>query len=192
MPAAFVRTRSIAHQDRHAAQNFMELLRSGAIESASLVVERSQGRSETVPISASLIEAIAEYVSLIPKSKQIGIFTDDPEVTPEQAAELLGMSRPTVVQRIRQGDIKARMVGAHHRILMSEVLAFLSREDEQKAVIADRLVREDSVRFAVASTVMEGGTVSPETEALLESWSQGEIDDDELIVQTLQGFLPGA
>lgn len=191
MPAAFVRTHPIASEDRQSAQSILNLLRGGSIESASLVVMRDHGKSETVTIAKSLIEAITDYVTLVQNSRQIGIFSDDPEVSPEQAAELLGMSRPTVIQRIRQGELNARMVGAHHRILMSDVLAFLRKEEERK-LAEDRADRQSSSRFAIASTVMEGGVVHPETEALLENWAEGEISDDELIARTLQRFTPRA
>jgi excisionase family DNA binding protein len=111
------------------------------------------------------------------------------KVTPEQASDLLGISRPTVVQRIKRGELKAHMVGAHHRILMSSLIAFRRREIERAA--ADFEVRSDAVRFAVANNAIEGGQVLPETEAKLDEWARGEIDDDELIEQTLRRFGPG-
>jgi hypothetical protein len=48
-----------------------------------------------------------------------------------------------------------------------------------------------AVRFAVANNVIEGGYVLPETEAALDEWVHGEIDDDELMEQTLKRFGPG-
>jgi hypothetical protein len=65
------------------------------------------------------------------------------------------------------------------------------QEAERNSAFADIAARKGSVRFAIANTVIEGGTVLPETEALLESWAQGEIDDDELMEQTLQRFELG-
>lgn len=41
--------------------------------------------------------------------------------------------------------------------------------------------REDSVRFAIASTVMEGQMVSDDMEALLSEWAAGNLTDDELM-----------
>jgi hypothetical protein len=46
--------------------------------------------------------------------------------------------------------------------------------------------RADSVRFAIASTVMEGLTVSLETEQLLAEWSEGTLTDDELMAAVLK------
>lgn len=47
--------------------------------------------------------------------------------------------------------------------------------------------RADSARFAIASTVMEGLTVSEETERLLAEWSEGKLTDEELMAAALKG-----
>lgn len=190
MPAAEIKTHNVAPDDRRSANGVAELLRSGSIESVSLVVRRPEGRAESVTLNGSLVETIRDLIGLVQTSDQVGMFSDDPELTPEQASDLLGMSRPTVVQRIKSGELPARMVGAHHRIRMSEALAFKRHEEERTSL--EISARRESARFAVANTVMEGGTVLLETEALLEHWSQGEIDDEELIEQTVQRFAPGA
>jgi hypothetical protein len=56
------------------------------------------------------------------------------------------------------------------------------------AAEAVRLVRTrpDSARFAIASTVMEGLTVSLETEQLLAEWSECSLTDDELMAAVLK------
>ncbi len=59
------------------------------------------------------------------------------------------------------------------------------RKEDELAAVADLAAREDSTRFAVANTVLEGGVVLPETTALLERSSRGEINDDELAAQAL-------
>jgi predicted nucleotidyltransferase len=62
---------------------------------------------------------------------------------------------------------------------------------ERDAGRADIRSRADSVRFAVANTMIEGGTVLPETEALLERWAKNEIGYKTLIDLILQRFGPG-
>ncbi|UZE51557.1 antitoxin VbhA family protein [Rhodopseudomonas sp. P2A-2r] len=51
--------------------------------------------------------------------------------------------------------------------------------------------RSDAVRFAVTNTAIEGGQVLPETESALDEWAHGEIDDAELMEQTLRKFGKG-
>jgi hypothetical protein len=65
------------------------------------------------------------------------------------------------------------MVGAHHRILMSDLIAFRNRELEKAA--ADFEARSEAARFAVANTVIEGGHVLPETEELMNERPQDRL-----------------
>jgi len=193
MPAAAVKTHIVAPEERLSAKDVAEFLtRATSLGSVKLVIQSPLGRDQFVSLSEGLVVTIRELIGLIEISDQVGMFADDPDVTPEQASDLLGVSRPTVVQRIKNGDLKARMVGAHHRIRMSDLVAFQQQETERTSALAQVEARRDSVRFAVANTVMEGGEVLPETETLLDNWTQGNIDDDELIEQTLQRFGPGA
>ncbi len=50
---------------------------------------------------------------------------------------------------------------------------------------AELTKRRDAVRFAIANTTIEGLSVSPEAQALLERWARGEIGDEELLSQKL-------
>ena len=50
------------------------------------------------------------------------------EITPAEAAELLGMSRPQVRKLIDDGKLVFRKVGSHHRVKLASVDAFLEAE----------------------------------------------------------------
>jgi predicted nucleotidyltransferase len=50
--------------------------------------------------------------------------------------------------------------------------------------------RSEAVRFAVANTAVAGGCVVPETEAILDGWARGDIDDEEMMERTLRTFGP--
>lgn len=192
MTATSLKTHAVGPEERSAAKGVFDLL-SGLVGQADgalkLVIEPSSGRNAAVVVTGTLAEAIKDLAGLMERGQQVSLFADDPEVTPEQASDLLGISRPTIVQRIRRGDLKAHMVGAHHRILMSSLIAFRRREMEKAA--AERAARSSAARFAVANNAIEGGQILPETEAMLEDWADGKIDDDELMEQTLRKFGPG-
>jgi excisionase family DNA binding protein len=193
MAATAIKSHEITPEERLSAKDFSDAIASARSSgTVKIVVEQLSGALVAVPISESFVEAIRELSALIRGGKQVGMFADDPEVSPEQASDLLGISRPSVVQRIKRGDINARMVGAHHRIRMSDLLTFQQREAERRSSPAEIEARAASARFAIANTAMEGGTILPETEALCDQWIRGEIDDDELMEQTLQRFGPGA
>lgn len=193
MVATALKTHVVAPEERSSAKGLLDLLAEaggGGIGQVKLVFEPTLGRKSAVVVPDGLVDVIRDLAGLIEGSRQVSLFADDPEVTPEQASDLLGISRPTVVQRIKQGDLNARMVGAHHRIRMSDLIAF--RQQETKKADAEFEARSKAARFAVANTVIEGGHVLPETEELMNEWARGEIDDDELIEQGLKRFGPGA
>lgn len=45
-------------------------------------------------------------------------------ITTEQAAAVLGVSRPTVIRLVDAGKLPARVVGTHRRLVLGDVLAY--------------------------------------------------------------------
>lgn len=140
MVASTVRTHVIAENERPVAAAVAKLLAgvsSGAV-GARIVVETTSGAPRSVDLPAALATAFLELSRLIEAANgEVSLIADDPELSPEEASAILGISRPMVVQRIKLGDLAARMVGTHHRILKSELLAFQAREAEREAALAE-------------------------------------------------------
>ncbi|HUO38419.1 MAG TPA: helix-turn-helix domain-containing protein [Mycobacterium sp.] len=45
-------------------------------------------------------------------------------LTTQQAADLLGVSRPTVVRLIKSGELAAERIGNRHRLVLDDVLSY--------------------------------------------------------------------
>lgn len=59
-------------------------------------------------------------------------------LTTQQAADVLGVGRPTVRRLIDTGDVPAEKVGNRHRLLLSDVLAYQQqRRTRQCEMLAD-------------------------------------------------------
>lgn len=54
------------------------------------------------------------------------------EVTPNQAADILGMSRPSVMRLIDQGELHPRMVHSRHKLMRAEVAALAERQTRER------------------------------------------------------------
>ena len=64
------------------------------------------------------------------------------EVTAQQAAEILGVSRPFVIRLVDEGKLACRLVGTHRRIPLVELLAFKQANRAERRAIAAELTAE--------------------------------------------------
>lgn len=91
-----------------------------ALDTAGAEVEVSLSR-ETAELITRLVDARA-------RGQEILVTRGNAEVTPTEAATLLGMSRPQVRKLMDQGLLEFRKVGTHHRIRVASIRAFLDAE----------------------------------------------------------------
>lgn len=64
------------------------------------------------------------------------------EVTAQQAAEILGVSRPFVIRLVEEGRLACRLVGTHRRIPIADLLAFKEANRAERRAIASELAAE--------------------------------------------------
>ena len=86
------------------------------------------GGEVKVALSRETAELVSRLVDARARGEQIVVTAGNAEVTPTEAAVLLGMSRPQVRKLMDQDMLEFRMVGSHHRIRVSSIRAFLEAE----------------------------------------------------------------
>lgn len=64
------------------------------------------------------------------------------EITVDEAAERLNVSRPFVLQLLDQGKIAYRLVRAERRVSMADLLEYKERDDDERDAILDDLAAE--------------------------------------------------
>ena len=64
------------------------------------------------------------------------------EVTAQQAAEILGVSRPFVIRLVDEGKLACRLVGTHRRIPLADLLSFKQANRAERRAIAAELTAE--------------------------------------------------
>jgi excisionase family DNA binding protein len=77
-----------------------------------------------VEIPAALVRALIEAAKLMSEGHAIDVIPADEEVSAQEAADLLKVSRPYLLNLVKKGVLPCRMVGAHHRIPMGAVIAY--------------------------------------------------------------------
>lgn len=89
------------------------------------------GNEVKVSVSRETAEWLARIVDARARGQRVVVTHGRAEVSPAEAAALLGVSRPQVRKFMDEGKLGFRMVGAHHRIPMESIDAFRAWEREQ-------------------------------------------------------------
>jgi excisionase family DNA binding protein len=63
---------------------------------------------------------------------QFFILSEDEELTTQEAAEILNVSRPFVVKQVECGEIPHKKVGSHRRLLLKDILAYQKRMQKER------------------------------------------------------------
>lgn len=107
------------------------------------IVSIRVGKGKDIPLPESLINLLSQALTKAAVGKKVVIVEEDDEVSPEKAAEFLHVSRPFLVRLLGAGEIPFHMVGAHRRILMSDVIEYKRRRKERTQEIL-RQMREEA------------------------------------------------
>ncbi len=123
-------------------------LTSAAVDATFML--SAAGHTGQVVLTSQLAEILKNVVQALSQGQSINILTQDQEVSTQQAAEILGLSRPTVVKLISDGELTARVPGSVRRKLrLAEVLAY----QQQLSTRQNQFITESSAEY-------------PETEAV--------------------------
>jgi excisionase family DNA binding protein len=85
-----------------------------------------------IPLSRELRDALSRFLLAFQPDQSVIVLPAGEELTPSQAAELLGVSRPLIMRAIHAGEIPHRLEGSHHRLLLVDLLAY-KNERERRA-----------------------------------------------------------
>lgn len=89
-----------------------------------------------VRIPAVMMRALIEAARLVSEGHAIDVIAADEEVSAQEAADLLKVSRPYLLNLVKKGVLPCRMVGAHHRIPMGAVIAYKREQAPRRRSLA--------------------------------------------------------
>lgn len=86
-------------------------------------------RSADLKVQGVMLKLLRELTEMVSKHSGIAMIPIDRELSPADAGEILGISRPTVVRLMEGGELPFRFEGKHHRCKLEDVLRLKAAGD---------------------------------------------------------------
>lgn len=114
------------------------MLRTASTAEPSTTLSGPNGQHLILP--AAVFEVLRDIVEAMAAGQAVTIAPVHQRLTTQEAADLLGVSRPTLVKLVEAGDIPFEQPGRHRRVRLADVLAYRERSSLERRAALDRMV----------------------------------------------------
>jgi excisionase family DNA binding protein len=104
------------------------------------IADPNQGQVVELPPGA--VALLLEILEAMAAGRGVTIIPENAELTTVQAAEILNVSRPFLIDLLENGTIPFRKVGTHRRIRSQDVMNYKASIDKEREAALDQLVED--------------------------------------------------
>jgi len=142
MPETVAPTDQESSLARESNQRLAQLL--GSAEPVEVLIRpenSSEAQSVAIPLAA--FRMLKDILTQMAQGNAVTLIPVHAELTTQQAADILNVSRPFLVEQLEKGVIPHRKVGKHRRVLFRDVVAYKQAIDQKRTQTLDELAALD-------------------------------------------------
>jgi excisionase family DNA binding protein len=110
----------------------LSLYMKSKAETQEICIVDSTGEHETVKVPATAMRMLLDILAEMAQGNAVSLFSVHPELTIQDAADILNVSRPFFVDLIKSGKIPHQKVGMHKRIRYQDVMNYKTAIDSAR------------------------------------------------------------
>lgn len=98
-------------------------------QAEDISIQIQQG-TYSVVIPTKALHLLVVILSSMAQGKAISLIPADSELSTQQAAQMLNVSRPHLVKLLEEGAIPFKKVGTHRRVLLEDLVAYQTQQQQ--------------------------------------------------------------
>jgi len=112
------------------------------LESLRFQVGEEKKVTQKLLLPATAIRLLLDLLTEMAAGNAITLIPVHAQLTTQQAADVLNVSRPFLVSLLEQGKIPHVKVGTHRRVLFEDLMRYKKEIDRERQKALDELIRE--------------------------------------------------
>lgn len=108
------------------------LSKFASTDRAQLSIKGANGEADDIILPGPILQILLDVLSEMSKGNAISLIPHHQEISTQEAANLLNVSRPFLVGLLENGEIPFRKVGAHRRVKLTDVLEYKDQSDAKR------------------------------------------------------------
>jgi excisionase family DNA binding protein len=97
---------------------------------------------QDIAVPRAAFAALQEALAAMADGESVAVLPSQTEISTQQAADALRVSRPFLVGLLESGQIPFRQVGTHRRVRAADLAAYLQQDHLRRVAAADALSAE--------------------------------------------------
>ncbi|GAB3719436.1 hypothetical protein GCM10027592_62970 [Spirosoma flavus] len=124
--------RPTLQEQKVASESLFSFATAMAGKSSDRVTIQIQESRDAITIPRKALELLSFILSSMAEGKAISLIPSESEITTQQAANILNVSRPHIVKLLEDGIVPFKKVGSHRRILLGDLLTYEAGQKQQR------------------------------------------------------------